>query len=116
MRRRTNMEETLQGVMDIQLRTQVVLYPKLKGMTQEQMFLENTRAMVHEVIETENEVNWKHWKLPVPVDEDKLKGEIADQFIFLINQCNIAGMDANELLGLTLDKININIDRQSNGY
>lgn len=104
------------AVLNIQRLMQLKHYPQIELLSMEEQLLINTRAMSHEVAETENELNWKHWKQPVEIDEEKIANEIVDQFIFLMNQINIIEMDANELFDRTLEKIEINIARQSSGY
>lgn len=109
-------DETFDKLLDLQFQMQEKFYPGVQAMDREQQMLINTRAMVHETIEVENELNWKHWKLPVPVDWDKIKEELVDKFIFLMNQINICDMDAGELYEKTIAKIDINIERQKTKY
>ena len=91
-------------------------FPEVQKLKQEEQMLINTRALIHETIEVENELNWKHWKKPIAVNNDAIKNEIVDQFIFLMNEINITGMNAAELYQLTMSKINVNIKRQKSGY
>ena len=111
------MEEFL---LDKMLSTQYLMqekwFPGVQVLSQGEQILINTRALIHEVIEVENEVSWKHWKKPVQIDQDKVKDEVADIFIFLMNLINISGMDASELYDRTLNKIDVNIQRQQIGY
>lgn len=109
-------DEIFEQLLIIQEQVEEDIYPHLGELNQEEQMLIYTRAMIHETIEVERELNWKHWKRSFPVNDDAIKGEIVDQFIFLMNEINISGMDANELFERTIDKIAINIDRQSSGY
>ena len=109
-------KEIFQSLLEAQMQMQNNIYPQIRVLSQEQQMLVNTRAMMHEVIEVENELNWKHWKAVVAVDDDKIKEEIVDEFIFLMNQINISGMDSEELFDRTLKKMNTNVNRQLTGY
>lgn len=106
----------LQKLLEIQNQIQIRAYPITNRMSMDEKILSNTRALIHEVIEVEREVNYKFWKTPKPVDIDKLKSEIVDVFIFLLNLINASGMTEEELVYLTLEKMGVNIDRQINGY
>jgi len=106
----------LQQLLDSQLQMQEEYFPEIKKLSQGEQMLINTRAMIHETIEVENELNWKHWKKPILINDKAIKDEIVDQFIFLMNEINISKMDAEELYERTMNKININIARQKSGY
>ena len=106
----------LQQMLDSQSEMQKEYFPNIQKLTQEEQMLINTRAMIHETIEVERELNWKHWKKSKPVNDEAVKNEIADQFIFLMNEINISGMDATQLYQRVMSKINVNIDRQRSGY
>ena len=106
----------LQQMLDSQSEMQKEYFPNIQKLTQEEQMLINTRAMIHKTIEVERELNWKHWKKPKPVNDEAVKNEIADQFIFLMNEINISGMDAAQLHQRVMSKINVNIDRQKSGY
>ncbi len=109
-------KELFQSILEAQMQIQNNIYPEIRVLSQEQQMLVNTRAMIHEVIEVERELNWKHWKKKVPVNYDRVKEEVVDEFIFLMNQINICGMDAEELFDRTLKKMDMNINRVLNGY
>jgi len=109
-------DDLLQKMLILQKNMQNKYYPQIQNMRQEDQLLINTRALIHETIEVENELNWKHWKIPIFVDKEKVKEEIVDQFIFLMNEINIVEMDSGELFDRTLNKISVNIDRQKSGY
>ena len=105
-----------QQLLDSQDKMQKECFPDIQKLNQEEQMLINTRALIHETIEVERELNWKHWKKPKPVNDEAVKNEVIDQFIFLMNEINITGMDAEELYYRTMSKINVNIDRQKSGY
>jgi len=91
-------------------------FPEIEKLSKEEQMLINTRALIHETIEVERELNWKHWKKVHPVDDHAIKEEIVDQFIFLLNEINIMGMSSTEFFKRTQEKISINIARQKSGY
>lgn len=109
-------KEIFQHLLEQQMHIQNNIFPQIRVLSQEKQMLVNTRAAIHEVIEVEDELNWKHWKKPVPVDDDKIRNEIVDVFIFLMNMINISGMDAEELFDRTISKMEKNVNRQLNGY
>ena len=109
-------KEIFQSLLEQQMQIQNNIFPQIRVLSQEKQMLVNTRAMMHEVMEVEDELNWKHWKVPVPVDDDKIRNEVVDEFIFLMNQINICGMDAEELFDRTISKMNENVNRQLRGY
>ncbi len=108
--------DLFQMTLDVQQKMQETYYPKIEEMFMEDKMLISTRAILHEVLEVEDEVNWKHWKKDVEVDEEKIAEELVDVFIFFMNLMNASEMTAKELIERTLDKIDINIERQKNGY
>lgn len=103
-------------IFELQYKIQELIIEDLESMDTETLLLLQTHALMHETIEVEMELNWKHWKKPKPVDWEKVKNEIVDQFIFLINECNAIGMSSDELLERTLSKQEINVNRQLSGY
>ncbi len=106
----------LQELLDKQSDMQKTYFPKLQDLSIEEQLLINTRAIIHETVEVERELNWKHWKKPTLVNYDSIANEVVDQFIFLINEINICGMNAVEVFDRTMRKINVNIERQKSGY
>lgn len=71
-----------------------------------------TLAMLSELAELLDEVNFKWWKNPKPVDDDRVKSELVDILHFFVSMCLTAGMDADELYRRYLDKNRENFDRQ----
>lgn len=108
--------DLFQMTLDVQQHMQEKYYPDVEAMFMEDQMLISTRAIIHEINEVENEVNWKHWKKPVEVDDEKIAEELVDVFIFFMNLMNASEMTAKELIERTLDKIDINIERQKTGY
>lgn len=69
-------------------------------------------AMVSELAELLNEVNFKWWKNPVPENEDAIKEELVDVLHFFTAACLKSGMDAEELYERYMEKNRENFDRQ----
>lgn len=78
----------------------------------EQWIQKETLAMISELAELIDEVNFKWWKNPKPVDVGKVKDELVDVLHFFISMCHKTGMDADELYQRYLDKNKENFDRQ----
>ncbi len=69
-------------------------------------------AMISELSEVLDEVNFKWWKNPKPVDDAALKGELVDMLHFFVSMCLKSGMSAQELFELYKAKNQENFDRQ----
>jgi len=70
-------------------------------------------AMISELSELLDEVNFKWWKNPKPVDHDALKGELVDILHFYISMCLTAGITADELFSAYRQKNEENFARQA---
>lgn len=69
-------------------------------------------AMISELSEVLDEVNFKWWKNAKPVDDAALKGELVDVLHFFVSMCLRSGMTADELFSLYKAKNQENFDRQ----
>ena len=69
-------------------------------------------AMISELSEVLDEVNFKWWKNPKAIDDDALKGELVDVLHFFVSMCLKSGMDAEELFARYKAKNQENFDRQ----
>ena len=69
-------------------------------------------AMVSELSEVLDEVNFKWWKNAKPVDDDALRGELVDVLHFFVSMCLKSGMSAEELFARYCEKNKENFDRQ----
>lgn len=69
-------------------------------------------AMVSELAELLDEVNFKWWKNPKPLNADNVKDELVDILHFFTAACIHAGMDAEELYSRYMLKNKENFDRQ----
>jgi dimeric dUTPase (all-alpha-NTP-PPase superfamily) len=84
----------------------------LEGFTHEQWIQKQTLAMLSEMAELLDEVNFKWWKNPKPVDENAVKEELADILHFFVSMCLEAGMTPQELYDIYIYKNKENFDRQ----
>ena len=84
----------------------------LQDISMEAWIQKETLAMLSELAELIEEVNFKWWKNEKPVDTDKVKGELVDILHFFVSMCLKTGMDADELHRLYLDKNKENFARQ----
>lgn len=84
----------------------------LTGISREEWIQKETLAMMDELSELLNEVNYKWWKNPKPIDEEAVKGELVDVLHFFTSMCLKMGMDGEELHRRYLEKNKENFDRQ----
>ncbi len=84
----------------------------LTGIPMEQWIQKETLAMLSELAELIDEVNFKWWKNPKPVDEDKVKEELVDILHILVSMCLKTDMDTEELCRRYLEKNKENFARQ----
>jgi dimeric dUTPase (all-alpha-NTP-PPase superfamily) len=69
-------------------------------------------AMISELTEVLDEVNFKWWKNPAPIDYPALKEEIVDVLHFFISLCQVSGLTPDELFTIYQSKNAENIARQ----
>ena len=84
----------------------------LEGISQSEWLQKHTLAMVSELAELLDEVNFKWWKNPKPLDEPALKEELVDILHFFLSMCLASGMDAEEMYQIYLKKNEENFKRQ----
>lgn len=84
----------------------------LEGISDEEWIQKQTLAMLSEMAELLDEVNFKWWKNPKPVNTDNLREELTDILHFFISMCLRAGMDAQDLYDRYLAKNEENFRRQ----
>ncbi|MEA4869586.1 MAG: dUTPase [Christensenella sp.] len=80
--------------------------------SREEWMQKEVLAMISELSEVLDEVNFKWWKNPKQVDDAALKGEIVDILHFFVSMCLKSGMTAEELFDLYKMKNQENFDRQ----
>jgi len=74
-------------------------------------------ALIVEATEVLNEINWKPWKQPVKqVNEDDLRGELADCFLFWALAVNSAGINPTDMLTEIKNKQEIAVIRHRSKY
>ena len=70
-------------------------------------------ALLVELTEVLNEVNYKWWKNPKEIDENAVKEELIDVLHFFVSMCLSAGFTADELYARYAAKNQENIARQN---
>ena len=78
--------------------------------------LRNARAMIHEIIEVENECLWKWWTKDKDIDLKHIQVEIIDLWHFLLSLTMVSGMDAKQMFQLYKKKLALNHKRLDGGY
>lgn len=84
----------------------------LEGISAEQWLQKQTLAIISELAELLNEVNFKWWKNPKQVQMDAVKEELADILHFFVGMCLRCGMTADKLYEIYISKNRENFDRQ----
>lgn len=98
--------------MQKKLNEEIVQRRGLEGISNEEWIQKQTLAMLSEMAELLDEVNFKWWKNPKPVNEDAVREELTDILHFFISMCLRAGMDADDLFQRYLAKNEENFKRQ----
>lgn len=70
-------------------------------------------AIISELSEALMETNFKWWKQPKEVDNDKLHEELIDVLHFFISLCLRCGLDADKMYSIYVGKNEENIKRQN---
>ena len=84
----------------------------LDGFTKEEWLQKRTLAVLSELTELLNEINWKWWKNPKEVNEAAVKEELVDILHFFIGMCLDMGMTSEELFKIYIEKNEENFKRQ----
>jgi dimeric dUTPase (all-alpha-NTP-PPase superfamily) len=84
----------------------------LPNYSSEEWVQKHAMAMVAELSEVLDEVNYKWWKKPKELNQAALQEELVDVFHFFLSMCLEAGMTAEDLYRVYLDKNKENFDRQ----
>lgn len=80
--------------------------------TQEEWIQKLTLAMLSELAELLDEVNFKWWKNPKQIDNRLVKEELIDILHFFVSMCLDAGMTPEEMHRMYLEKHRENMNRQ----
>ncbi len=78
----------------------------------EEWIEKETLAMMSELAELIEEVQFKWWKNKKETDVDAVKGELVDILHFFVSMCIKTGMDGKELFERYIDKNKENFNRQ----
>ena len=84
----------------------------LQQVTKEEWIQKETLAMLSELSELIDEVNFKWWKNPKPVQEIRVKEELVDILHFFVSMCLKMGMTSEELSRMYVEKNRENFNRQ----
>ena len=80
--------------------------------TKEEWVQKRILAMIDETSELLNEINYKWWKNPKPIDENAVKEEVVDILHFFIGIALDVGLSADEMYKIYLSKNKENYLRQ----
>ena len=72
----------------------------------------NILATMDELTELLNELNYKWWKNPKPIDQAAVQEELVDVLHFFVSMCLRSGMTAEDLYRGYIAKNQENFDRQ----
>ncbi len=84
----------------------------LEDISSEEWIQKKVLAMLSELAELLDEVNFKWWKNPKEVNKAYVKEELVDVLHFFVSMCLSAGMSAEELFEIYISKNKENFDRQ----
>lgn len=84
----------------------------LEGISPEKWIQKEVLAMLSELAELLDEVNFKWWKNPKEVNYDNVKEELVDILHFFASMCIKVGMDAGEVYERYIEKNKENFARQ----
>jgi len=80
--------------------------------SKEEWIQKEVLAMISELSEVLDEVNFKWWKNKQEINDKQLKEEIVDLLHFLISMALKAGMSSDEIFNIYMEKNAENIKRQ----
>jgi len=106
--------DKLEHIFELQARFDKALIEKrnLGHIKPEEWIQKEVLAMVSELGELLNEVNFKWWKNPKEINYNAVKEELVDILHFLVSMCIKAGMTAQDLYQAYLAKNKENFNRQ----
>ena len=108
------MMDKLDRIFEMQnkLNEDIIEKRNLYGIPDEKWIQMQTLAMLSEMAELIDEVNFKWWKNPTPVNSDNVKEELVDILHFFVSMCLRAHMSPDELFEKYLAKNQENFNRQ----
>ncbi len=83
---------------------------------QPEWILNYCRALSQETAELIDSVPWKWWAKYQEYNKQNAKVEIVDMFHFLISLAQVAGMSADDVFDIYVQKNKVNFERQDSGY
>lgn len=106
--------DRLQTLFDLQKQfdDEVVEKRGLQNITPDEWIQKETLAMISELSELIDEVNFKWWKNTKEVDYNNVKEELIDIFHFFMSMCLKVGMNADEVYQKYINKNKENFKRQ----
>lgn len=90
----------------------VIKNRQLENIQPEEWIQKQTLAVMSELAELLNEVNFKWWKNPKEVNTMNVKEELIDILHFFVGMCNRIGMSSTELFNIYIEKNKENFKRQ----
>lgn len=90
----------------------VIKNRQLENIRPEEWIQKQTLAVMSELAELLNEVNFKWWKNPKEVNTMNVKEELIDVLHFFVGMCNRTGMSSTELFKIYIEKNKENFKRQ----
>lgn len=94
------------------LNDDIIARRELQSVSNEEWIQKQVLAMLSELSELLDEVNFKWWKNPKQVDPDAVSEELTDILHFFVSMCLSAGMDAQMLFDRYIKKNEENFKRQ----
>lgn len=106
--------DKLDEIFDLQKKfdTELVLRRGLEGIDQTTWIQKEVLAIISELGELLDEVNFKWWKNPKPVDREAVKEELVDVLHFFVSMCLKIDLSADELYTAYVEKNKENFRRQ----
>ncbi|HBT47808.1 MAG TPA: dUTPase [Peptococcaceae bacterium] len=95
-----------------QLDEEIRVGHRLPDMSLSDWIQKEVLAIMVELGELLEEVNFKWWKVPRPLDPEAIKGELVDILHFFISMCLKAGIGAEDLYRAYIAKNEENFRRQ----
>ena len=95
------------------LNSDIIARRNLQNISKEEWIQKQTLAMISELSELLDEVNFKWWKNKKEVDHQLVKEELVDILHFFVSMCLVYNMSAEELFDMYLDKNKENFNRQN---
>ena len=94
------------------LNDDIIARRNLQDITDEEWIQKHMLAMLSEMAEVLDEVNFKWWKNPHELNKANIHEELSDILHFFISMCLEAGMTAEDLYNVYVGKNKENHDRQ----